>query len=104
MDTLTSVVLTVSVLTLPLYFCIPKVQRTRYFNPSSRVLILFNNVAFAAIVLQIVRRLIGCEWANLDRALFLIPLAVFTIHNVRMFVCIRCFADAKTEGHTPSSR
>lgn len=90
MDTLTCVVLTVSALTFPLYFCIPTAQRTRYFNPASRVLFLLNNVGFAACIVQVVRRMIGYEWATLDHALLLIPITALTIHNVSMFVCIRC--------------
>ena len=87
-----------------LYLCIPKAQRTRYFSPSSRGLFLLNNVAFAACIAQIVRRMIGYEWINLDRVLFLIPIAGLTIHNVSMFVYIKCFAGARSEGLIRSSR
>ena len=104
METLTSAVLAVSLLTFPLYFCIPKTQRTGYFNPTSRVLSFLNNVAFAACVVQIVRRMIGYEWTNLDRVLFLVPIVGLTIHNVSMFVYIKCFVDAKSQTNAPSSR
>ena len=104
MGTLTNVVLTISCLTWPLYFCIPKPQRTQYFSPTSRAVRLMDNLGFFACVVLIVRLIIGYEWASLDRILFLIPITAMTIHNVSMYLSAKLFAGARSDAPVKHGR
>ena len=94
MGTLTNIVLVISCLTWPLFWCIPKDRRLDYFRPSSRILGFVDNVVFAACVLMAGRISFGYEWTTLYRTLFLVATTGLTIHNVSMFVFIKCFSDA----------
>ena len=104
MDILTNIVLVISCLTCPLFWCIPQNRRLDYFRPSSRILGFVDNVGFAACVLMIGRLTLGYQWTTLDRTLFVVATAGITIHNVSMFVVIKCFSDSSSDAPATQGR
>jgi hypothetical protein len=89
MESITSVVQSIAAVTCLLYLLVPQDQLVQYFAPQSRTLFILNNVAFFAIIVLIVRSLVGYDSNSVNQLLLTVGYGCLSLYNIGSFIHLK---------------